>query len=71
MGQLYATVKQLTASTELLRQDNADLRSELKHTREWLFKLNNLVAELAQSTQQSTSPRSPPTLDKNEDCGWP
>ena len=70
MGQLYASVKQLTANIDQLKQDNVVLRDELKQTREWLFQLNETVAEQGLTLQSFKSPRSPPTLDKNEECEW-
>ena len=76
MGQLYATIKQLMANIDQIKQDNVALRSEVKDTREWLFQLNEMLAlrEQGQTLQSLKSPRSPrssPTLDKNEECWEP
>ena len=74
MGQLYATIKQLTANINQIKQENVALRSEVKDTREWLIQLNEIMAEQGQtiqSLQSLKSPRSPPTLDNNEECEEP
>jgi len=56
MGELYATVKQLSIVTNELKAENEALKTNLEQTREWLFELNQLVAEsLAQP---------PPSPDK-------
>ena len=70
MGQLYATIKQLMANIDQIKQENVALRSEVKDTREWLFQLNETVAEQGLTLQSLKSPRSPPALDKNEECEW-
>lgn len=45
MGELYATVKQLSIVTNELKAENKALKTNLEQTREWLFELNQLVAE--------------------------
>jgi len=54
MGELYATVKQLSIVTNELKAENEALKTNLEQTREWLFELNQLVAESL--TQPPTSP---------------
>jgi len=78
MGQFYAVVErlldnvlQLTTTTNQLKQENDSLRSELKQTREWLFQLNEMVAEQGLKLKSFDSPQPSQILDKNEDCGWP
>ncbi len=76
MGQFYAIVERLlenvetlTTTTDQLKLDNAALRSELKQTREWLFQLNEMVAEQGLTLQSFKSP-SPPS-DKSPDWQCP
>ncbi len=76
MGQFYAIVErlldnvlQLTTTTNQLKQENDSLRSELKQTREWLFQLNEMVAEQGLTLQSFKSP-SPPS-DKSPDWQCP
>ncbi len=54
MGELYATVKQLSIITNELKAENEALKTNLEQTREWLFELNQLVAESL--TQPPPSP---------------
>lgn len=54
MGELYATVKQLSIVTNELKAENKALKTNLEQTREWLFELNQLVAESL--TQPPPSP---------------
>ena len=54
MGELYATVKQLSIVTNELKAENEALKTNLEQTREWLFELNQLVAESL--TQPPPSP---------------
>lgn len=63
MGELYATVKQLSIVTNELKAENEALKTNLEQTREWLFELNQLVAE------SLTQP--PPSPDKKVDRQCP
>ena len=45
MGELYATVKQLSIVTNELKAENEALKTNLEQTREWVFQLNQIVAE--------------------------
>jgi len=63
MGELYATVKQLSIVTNELKAENEALKTNLEQTREWLFELNQLVAE------SLTQPR--PSTDKKVDWQCP
>lgn len=63
MGELYTTVKQLSIVTNELKAENEALKTNLEQTREWLFELNQLVAE------SLTQP--PPSPDKKVDRQCP
>jgi len=78
MGQFYAIVERLlenvdtlAATTDQLKLDNAALRVELKQTREWLFQLNETVAEQGLALQSFKSPPPPQTFDKDLDLQCP
>ena len=55
MGELYATVKQLSIVTNELKAENEALKTNLEQTREWVFQLNQIVAE-SLTQQPPTSP---------------